>query len=331
MYAGRRNPLPPGGFCHPVPASTSIPPAFRDRLSRIVQPESLDSVMASFSGPRSGSFRVNRLLDPAGDVVDRIRAEGLHPEPVGFCEDGWIVPPDERDRLGSLRATAEHEIWLQNPSSMVPPVVLAPEPGERVLDLAAAPGSKTLQMAALMDRRGELAAVEIVKPRFFRLRRNLDAAGASFVRTYLQDGMKAWRYRPDHFDRVLLDAPCSTEGRFRADDPETFAYWSESKIREQARKQKRLLESALRCVQPGGIVVYSTCSFAPEENEAVVQHALARMDVVVEPISVPLPGIQQGLVEWDGTTFDDSIRNTVRVLPDGVFEGFYVARLRRLA
>ena len=98
------------------------------------------------------------------------------------------------------------------------------------MDLAAAPGGKTLHMAALMQNKGRIAAVESVRSRFFRLRRNLEQFGVKIADTYLKDGAQVWRVRPEHFDRVLLDAPCSGEGRFTTTDPKSFAYWSEKKI-----------------------------------------------------------------------------------------------------
>ena len=148
-------------------------------------------------------------------------------------------------------AFSEHRIYVQNLASMIPPLVLDAQPGERILDLGAAPGSKTLQLACLMRNTGEIAAVEIVKRRFYKLRANLEAQGATNVRPFLRDGATVWRHRPEHFDRVLLDAPCSTEGRFRTDDPATYAYWSPRKIKEMARKQRRLLHAFSRAMRAG--------------------------------------------------------------------------------
>lgn len=307
----------------------TIPPLFWERLRTLVPGDRWSRVRASFEEARSGSFRVNTLRAEVGAVLEEMHSEGIGTSPVACCADGFVVEPVDRERLAATAAHRETRVWLQNPSSMVPVVALGPRPGERVLDLAAAPGSKTLQLAAALRGEGELAAVEVVKPRFHRLRRNLEAAGAGWVKAYLQDGARAWRYRPDHFDRVLIDAPCSTEGRFRVDEPETFAYWSPAKIRSMAAKQTALLDSAVRCVRPGGVVVYSTCSFAPEENEAVVTRVLERHDLEVEPIEAEVPGAIPGLGEWEGHVFDPALADAMRVLPDGTWEGFFVVRLRR--
>lgn len=310
----------------------AIPELFWERLDAIVPADRLDGVRASFSAPRHGSGRVNRLRAEAEEMLGELRAAGLHPRALDWYPDGFTVDPDEREALGRTAAAGDGRIWLQNPASMVPPLALGPEPGERVLDLAAAPGSKTLQIAALMRGEGELAAVEVVRDRFFRLQRNLEQGGASFARTFLKDGSRVWRHRPAYFDRVMVDAPCTTEGRFRVDEPGTFAYWSPRKIREMVRRQVPLLQGALRAVRPGGIVVYSTCSFAPEENELVVDRVLAWAGDAVETEALPLelPRMAPALEGWEGRAVDPGVRAARRILPDGIFEGFFVCRLRRL-
>ena len=106
----------------------------------------------------------------------------------------------------------------------------------------------------------------VPRGRFFRLRDNLARHGAENVQTHLADGTRIWRRHPERFDRVLLDAPCSSEGRFRADAPKTYAYWSKKKIAESSRKQRRLCYSAIQCLKPGGVLVYSTCTFAPKKT-----------------------------------------------------------------
>ena len=180
---------------------------------------------------------------------------------------------------------------------MVPPILLSPQSEECILDLGAAPGSKTLQLAELMGNQGNIWAVESVRGRFFRLRDNLARHGAENVQTHLADGTRIWRRHPEHFDRVLLDAPCSSEGRFRADAPKTYAYWSEKKIAEASRKQRRLCYSAVQCLKPGGVLVYSTCTFAPEENEAIINRVLRQFAgaLTVEDIALPFANAAVGL------------------------------------
>ncbi|WP_350207780.1 RsmB/NOP family class I SAM-dependent RNA methyltransferase [Botrimarina sp.] len=209
-----------------------------------------------------------------------------------------------------------------------------PRPGEAVLDLAAAPGGKTLHLAARMRLEGELAAVEPVRDRFFKLQANLARCGAGeFVRTFSHDGRDVGRKTPDRFDAVLLDAPCSSEARFDPRRPQSFAYWGPRKLAESARKQKALLRSAVDAARPGGRVLYCTCSFAPEENELVVAHTLRRMAGRVElrPLGPALRCFRAGLVEWEGKTLPSELAHTVRVAPDRRMAGFYLALLEKRA
>jgi 16S rRNA (cytosine1407-C5)-methyltransferase len=243
------------------------------------------------------------------------------------------VPAEQRRELTESRACREGRIYLQNPSSMVPPLALDPQPGEEVLDLAAAPGGKTLQMACQMRNQGRIAAVERSRSRFFRLRALLALHRATCVHAYLKDGAQVGRVCPGRFARVLLDAPCSGEARFSAQDPRTHAHWSEKRYPQLRRQQIRLLGSAVQALEPGGVLVYSTCSFAPEENEAVIDELLSRDPVGLEVEEVPLPlaNLQPGLSAWAGRPYHPQVQRALRILPDGLMMGFFVCRLRRRA
>ncbi len=307
-----------------------LPDTFLDRLRRIVPPDTYEAVLASFAAPQATGFRVNTLRASAAEVVGALEADGLHLNPVAGLPGGYWVDAAERAALLGSDEAAGERLYVQNLASQLPPVLLDPQPGEHVLDLCAAPGSKTRQLVCLMRDEGEVAAVEVVRGRFFKLRANLEAQGATSVRTFQRDGATVWRHRPEHFDRVLLDAPCSTEGRFRADDPETTRYWSPRKIKEMAGKQKKLFFSAIQSLRPGGTLVYSTCTFAPEENEAVLSRFLTKFDGRVEAVPVVLPEAfrtQPALAEWRGKTYHEGVQYARRVLPSETAEAFFVARL----
>jgi NOL1/NOP2/sun family putative RNA methylase len=310
-----------------------LPKAFLERLHRIVPADRLPGVLASFSEPPVTAFRINTLRAQPGDVRAELEAAGLRLHDVPWMPEAHFVEPEERAALLESKAYLEQRIYIQNLSSMVPPLLLDPQPGERILDLAAAPGSKTLQMACMMQNEGEIAAVELVKSRFFRLRDNLKAQGATNVRTFLRNGETVWRHRPEHFDRVLLDAPCSTEGRFRTDDPASYAYWSPRKTGEMVRKQRRLMFSAVQSLAVDGVLVYATCAFAPEENEGILQFVLDKFGdaVAIEPVDLPVPNRVEGLAGWDGRDYPPDVRHAVRILPDRLMEGFFAASLRKLA
>jgi NOL1/NOP2/sun family putative RNA methylase len=315
------------------PSLPDLPAEFHQRLQRVVPAERLEQCWRTFAQPQATGFRVNTLCTTVPALLAELQCADLAPAPIPFWPAAYQVSPDERRRLTETEAFAAGRLYIQNPSSMIPPLVLAPSPSDWVLDLAAAPGSKTLQLAAMMENQGRISAVESVRSRFFRLRRNLELGGATNVQTYLRDGTSVWRVCPERFDRVLLDAPCSSEGQFRALEPATHAYWSLKKIREMVRKQRRLLYSAVRSLKPGGVLVYSTCTFAPEENEGVVAWALGRFPgaLRVEGLGLSLDGTMPGLTAWDGKETADELEQAVRILPDGLMEGFFVCRMRKLS
>ena len=308
-----------------------LPPEFTTRLRRIVPAAAFPSVIASFAAPGYVAFRIEALrFDPAAVLRD-LRSTGITPTPLDWTDHAFLAPPEQRDLLTHSAAAETGAIYIQNASSLLPVLALDPRPGEEVLDLAAAPGGKTLHIAARMKNRGRIAAVEPVRPRFFRLLHNVRRAGADIVHCYRRDGRSVGRILPDRFDRVLLDAPCSTESRVRAGKPETWRTWSTRKIAECSRKQRALLASALRSVRPGGIVVYSTCSFAPEENEAVIHDLLSagnpRFEIL--PWKAPVPNVSPGLTHWGRDEFDPSLARAVRILPTDVFDGLFICVLRR--
>ncbi|HEX7069602.1 MAG TPA: RsmB/NOP family class I SAM-dependent RNA methyltransferase [Rhodothermales bacterium] len=310
-----------------------LPEDFLLRLRRIVPSYRLPDVLRSFTLPSAVGFRVNTLRSDRQLVLASLAAGGLEPHPVPWWDQAFWLPSADRDRLLASEAYRSGHIYVQNLSSMIPPLVLDPQPGERVLDLTAAPGSKTLQIAGLMNQEGEIAAVELVRARFFKLRDNLRRQGADRVRTFLQDGERVWRYRPEHFDRVLLDAPCSSEGRFQTADADSYRFWSPRKIAEMTRKQRRLVFSGINALRPGGRLVYSTCAFAPEENEGAIAHALETFGdaVEVEPIDLQVEARVPPLPEWDGRAFPAEVQQAMRILPDGIMEGFFVCSLRKHA
>ena len=309
-----------------------LPPAFGQRLQSIVPASRLAACWASFAQTPATVFRVNTLRSAAEATTTELQAQSFSLEALTWKKDAFRVPDAQRRALTETTAFADGRIYIQNPSSMVPPLVLDPQPGEEVLDLAAAPGGKTLQMAAMMDNTGRIGAVEAVRGRFFRLRDNIARAGAENVQTYLKDGAGVWRQCPERFDRVLLDAPCTGEGLFQVSDENSYAYWSEKKIGEMARKQRRLLQSAILCLRPGGTLVYSTCTFAPEENEAVLNRALKKFAGALEvaEIELQLDCMELGLTSWQGKDFDPELHKSRRIIPDGIMEGFFLCKLRKL-
>lgn len=317
---------------------TEMPSEFTERLKRIVPPHLLTTVFTSFSQPKLISFRINHLAGEVMETLAELKRLALPLEPIPWLVDqtggviGWTTEASFKSVLTHSSLADSGRIYLQNLSSMLAPLVLDARPGECVLDLAAAPGGKTIQLAQQMQNRGNLSAVEAIGKRMYKLQANLKRCGVTICKTYLTDGRTVGNKTPARFDRVLLDAPCSSEARMRSDDPQSWETWSLRKLRETSRKQTGLLKAAVHATKPGGTILYCTCSFAPEENEQVVDRVLRKFAGCVNlvPIDLPIENIQSGLTEFEGKPFDSSLAKTIRILPDNRTDAFFMAKLIRI-
>lgn len=295
--------------------------AFSLRLEELLGERVSREVMATMRAPKRKGYWVNPLR--GGQALDAC-------EPLPGIKGFWILPKGAEDRLSSAAEASAGQIYPLNPASMLAVLALAPQPDEELLDLAAAPGGKTLLMAAAMGNSGRIAAVEPVKPRFHRLRANLQRCGVANVAYYLADGRGVGAKVPERFDGVLLDAPCSSEARIRLTEPTTFSHWKPRKIKEAARKQRALLRSAFAALKPGGRLVYSTCAFAPEENEASIDYLLSR-EPAAELVRLDLPAapLTAGICQWRQRQFAAPLSRCVRVLPDDLWDGFFLAKVSK--
>lgn len=314
----------------PETADRILPTEFRERLSKILGDVRSDVIEHSFFEPKAAAFRVNRLLAAVDETCRELLDAGLSLEPLGWLPDGFFVSPEQRSMLTRHRLVDLGHVYVHNPSSMLAALVLAPQPGETVMDLAAAPGGKTLHLAALMGGDGFLSAVEPVPARFYKLKENLRRGGAAFVRTYQLDGRQVPAKTGPRFDRVLLDAPCSGEARFHVSDPDSFRNWSSRKIRQCRSKQLGLIQAGFASLKPGGRMLYCTCSFAPEENEAVVASLVQdQKSCRLLEIELPIENWQAGLVAWEGRTFPGSLGLCRRILPNDLHDALFLALIEK--
>lgn len=311
-----------------------LPEQFLQRLTAIVGLSLFHEVEKTFAA-RPTSFRVNTLKTARPLVLDALEQNGFKVRNVPWYRDAFILQNKSKRELMELDIYKNGWIYIQSLASMVPPLALDPKPGEKVFDLTAAPGSKTSQIAALMGGVGQLVANDNNKARFFKLKHNLELLGVvdkeNFLLLRLEDGSKLCREYPNYFDKILLDAPCSAEARFIADEPKTYGYWSERKIKEMAYKQRKLLLSAWSALKPGGVLVYSTCTFAPEENEMQISRLLERYVEAAEVETIDLPGIKmlQPLKDWKGKFFHPETAKARRIYPTNEIEGFFIAKIRK--
>jgi NOL1/NOP2/sun family putative RNA methylase len=220
--------------------------------------------------------------------------------------------------------------WLhgQEEVSTIPAAVLDPAPGSRVWDACAAPGSKTTQLAALMEDTGRLVATDDSLGRISALRSNAERLGVTNVAITHEDS-RNFSLKPfdgELFDSVLVDAPCSCEGTIRK-NPDTLDQWTMSHVKGIAGVQEDILKRAVQVTREGGEIVYSTCTFAPEENEAVLDYVLAEEPCRVVEYDLPLDHVH-GITEWQDETFDESVRKAKRIYPHhNDTGGFFCAKL----
>lgn len=308
-----------------------LPAEFLSRFEQICPSDLLAGALASFAARDAVAFRLNRLrLQEPAPLLAELAAQGIVAQPVPWAQTAGILaytcPQAQREVLTYTRAATQGDLYIQSLSSMLAPLLLAPVADDWVLDLAAAPGGKTILLAEMMGNAGKISAVEPVSARYHRLKANLARMGVSNTQTYLKDGRVVGSLKPDSFDRVMLDAPCSSESRFKTWDPDSWAHWSPAKVTECAKKQKRLILSAFDALKPGGTLMYCTCSFAPEENELIVDHLLKKRDGVrVLPVTLDLPNLRPGLDAWKGKPLAAACGDTRRVWPTGDMDGFYLA------
>ncbi len=278
-----------------------------------------EGILRGMCGRRPTTLRVNTLRSTPEELSRFFRENGVKHSRVPWCSAAFILAEAREREAQGWSWYDEGRIYLQSLSSMIPALALAPRPGERVLDIAAAPGSKTTQMAALMENSGAILAVELDKIRAERLRHNVTLQGCRIVEVKTGPGEKIGREMPGSFDRVLLDVPCSGEGRFVVGEPASSRSWSPRLVADRARLQRRLLASGFQALRPGGVLVYSTCTLNLEENERIIQWARESFALEIEKLPLSVPGAWSGL----------GMAKALRIFPDARMEGFFVCRMRK--
>ncbi|HDP73895.1 MAG TPA: RsmB/NOP family class I SAM-dependent RNA methyltransferase [Candidatus Woesearchaeota archaeon] len=272
------------------------------------------------------SIRVNTLKISVEYLKERLKKKFILKQ-VPWCREGfWIEHKEGRRDIGNL---PEHQLgyfYVQEAASMLPPEVLKPEPGDSVLDVAASPGSKTTQMAAMMKNKGVIVSNDCNFKRIIMLGNNVQRCGASNVIITEMDGKAI---KGNYFDKILLDAPCSATGALRK-SLKTFKMWNPRAVEELSREQKKLIENAFRILKKRGVLVYSTCSVDPDENEEVVSWLLERNeDARLEEISLEIKR-SKPFQKFMGRKYHESIEKCLRIHPqDNDTEGFFVAKIKR--
>lgn len=265
-----------------------LPQEFLDRVKVQLGTE-YDAFLQSLERPRAVALRFRPKEQ---------RALPFLGEPVPWEKLGYYYDPDARPGLHPFHEAGVY--YLQEASAMAPVALLDPQPGERVCDLCAAPGGKSTQIAGRLNGRGFLLANEIHPKRALILSRNMERMGVWNALVTNETPARLAKKLPGYFHRVLVDAPCSGEGMFRKEEA-AVTDWSQETVQMCARRQREILDSAARLVRPGGRLVYSTCTFAPEEDEETVAAFLeAHPEFTPEPVEAPwfVPGENASYRMW---------------------------------
>lgn len=305
-----------------------------------------ERVQAGFAAAaaRPVTLRANALKTTPDEVAEKLTERGIPFERVPWYEDAFVLGDGVREKtVWELELYQEGKVYLQGLSSMLPPLALAARDGADVLDMCAAPGGKTSQIAALTGGTAHMTACEMSAPRAEKLAYNLSKLGVHGVNIMRTDARRLDEFFS--FDHILLDAPCTGTGTFRLGDDRAENRMTGKLLAKTARSQRALLDRALTVLKPGGTLLYSTCSILSEENGEQVAAALRRhRDCSIVPLAVqqagvadddaePLPASTRALAGAfeDGSipTLKSAVEGTVTVCPSQRFEGFYLALIKK--
>ncbi len=271
--------------------------------------------------PIRKSIRVNTIKISVIELKDRI--SGL--KQVPWCSEGFYIEKREI-AVGNLKEHFLGYFYVQEAASMIPAMILNPDEKDLVLDMSAAPGSKTTQMAAQMKNSGGIIANDIKWDRIKALSMNLQRCGVSNTIITIYKG----EFFPDmEFDKILLDAPCSGTGTIQK-SPDTLKIYNQGMIKKLGYQQRRLILKAYSLLKNNGILVYSTCSLEPEENENVIDYLLEKTDARLETTSLSGLKSSPAVLGFEGKKYNSEIKKCLRIWPqDNHTEGFFIAKIRK--
>ena len=260
------------------------------------------------------TIRVNTIKTDKQEIIDKLKNAQIEFDEIEYNNNALIIRNKNEEDLRKLDMYENGEIYMQSLSSMLPPIVLEPKEKENILDMTAAPGGKTTQMSAMTDNKSYITACEKNKIRAERLKYNLQKQGAKMVNVMQEDARKL----SDYFsiDKILLDAPCSGSGTENV----LNAKFTEELIERSVKTQEELLKKALKILKPGGEMVYSTCSILKQENEDLLKKFLKKSKIEIMPINLTdeIPMLPT------------TLEGTVCVCPTEIYEGFFVAKIKKL-
>lgn len=290
-----------------------IPEFFKEMILTQYGESITNKIIEGYSKQRLVTLRINTIKSDKEKIKNKLQEAGIQYEDVSWYDDALIIKNVREDEIKKLDIYENGAIYLQSLSSMLPPIILGPKAGDNILDMAAAPGGKTTQIAAITQNKAYITACEKNKIRAERLKYNLQKQGVGCVNVMLEDARKLSDFFS--FDKILLDAPCSGSGTMSVFDNG----FSKELIDRSSKTQEELLRKALKILKPGGEMLYSTCSILAQENENVLAKLLQKSGGEIIPIE-PIDGIPM---------LPTSIDGVMCVAPTELYEGFFVAKIKK--
>lgn len=294
-----------------------LPEFFIESLKAQYGEECAEKICEGYKVKRKVTLRVNTLKISSSKVKEELTKNHIEFEEIAWSKNALIINNAIEKDVEELDIYKNGEIYLQSLSSMLPPIILEPQKEKDILDMAAAPGGKTTQMAALTDNKAHITACEMNNIRAEKLKYNIQKQGASCVYVMQKDARNIDDFFS--FDQILLDSPCSGSGTLNIDDKNLEKYFTKKLIEKSVKSQIALLKKAIKILKPGGTMVYSTCSILKEENEEVLKAVLTGSRAEIVPI------------DFDGKEhipcLPVKVDGTICVCPTEYYEGFFVAKI----
>ena len=279
-----------------------------------------NKIIEGYNQKRFTTLRVNTLKSKVSYICSALSENNIEYEKVSWNNEALIIKNANEIDIKELEIYKNGEIYLQSLSSMMPAIILEPKENEDILDMTAAPGGKTTQIAALTNNKANITACEMNTVRVDRLKYNVEKQGATSVTLLKEDSRRLNDYFS--FDKILLDAPCSGSGTILLNNERTYKNFSENLVKKTIKSQKDLLKKAIKILKPGHELVYSTCSILKQENENIIKEIIEKGQAEVMPIN------EEKLK--DIPKLKSNIDVALTVCPNEYYEGFFVAKLRKL-
>lgn len=278
-----------------------------------------NNIIEGYLQKRPVTLRVNTLKTNADNIKKTLNESNIKYKDVIWSKDALIIEDADENKIRELNIYNNGEIYLQSLSSMLPPIILSPKENENILDMCAAPGGKTTQVSALSNGKALITACEKNKVRSERLKYNIEKQGANGICVLVEDARKLNSFLS--FDKILLDAPCSGSGTICLNDEKLERYFKEELIDRSSKVQFELLKKAVEILKPGHEMIYSTCSILKNENEnnllKILKNGKAEIVPISEEIFKEIPILPV------------AIKGTICVCPSKLYEGFFIAKLRK--